>query len=96
MDLKATIRRCLESCNPPVIVYSEDSEGGYHKISNGVVADVEFATEQLQSVLEPYLKNEEEQNEIINLKSDNAYLRGEVSAYEKFLLRNGIIADAED
>jgi hypothetical protein len=30
------------------------------------------------------------------IKRDNAFLRGEVKAYEKFLKRNGIIADVED
>lgn len=34
--------------------------------------------------------------DIINwLRSENAYLRGQIKAYEKFLKRNGIIADTE-
>lgn len=34
--------------------------------------------------------------DIINwLRGENAYLRGQIKAYEKFLKRNGIIADTE-
>lgn len=95
IDLKATIKQCLESCKPPVDLYSEGGDG-YYKIRNGVVADIESATEHLHSLLKPYLMDEEQRGEIAQLKSDNAYLRGEVNAYEKFLKRNGIIADVED
>lgn len=94
-NLKDTIRQCLETCQPPVDIYSKVSNG-YYKISRGVVADIDSATKYLQSVLEPYIKDEKLQGEIDLLKSDNAYLRGEVNAYEKFLKRNGIIADVKD
>lgn len=37
-----------------------------------------------------------DQDTINWLRSENAYLRGQIKAYEKFLKRNGIIADIEE
>ena len=37
-----------------------------------------------------------DQDEIAMLRSENAYLRGQISAYEKYLRKMGIIVDAEE
>lgn len=95
-DLKNIIERCLKSSKPPVVLYAKEDNGSYYKINDGVVADNVTATENLQTMLGPFLKDEEEQGEIDKLKSEIAYLKGEITAYEKFLKRNGIITDNED
>lgn len=94
-DVEKIIEQCLESCKPPVQLYAEDDDGGYHEIGDKAVADIALAVERLQLTLKPFLKDEKEQGEIDLLKSENAYLIGEINAYEKFLKRNGII-DAEE
>ena len=37
-----------------------------------------------------------DQDEIAMLRSENAYLRGQISAYERYLRKMGIIVDAEE
>ena len=37
-----------------------------------------------------------DQDEIAMLRSENAYLRGQISAYEKYLRKMGVIVDDEE
>lgn len=67
------------------VVVTYDKETGY------LFIDDEETDEQL-AVFE--LTNG--QDTINSLKSENAYLKGEITAYEKYLRKMGVIADAEE
>lgn len=43
-----------------------------------------------------YTEPTKDQDTIELLRSENAYLRGQISAYERYLRKMGIIADTEE
>lgn len=67
------------------VVVTYDKETGYLYI------DDEETDEQL-AVFEPT----KDRDTINSLKSEIAYLKGEIAAYEKYLRKMGLIADSEE
>lgn len=68
------INRCLKRCKPPVDLYVKESDGGYIKINDGAVADVNSATEEIEDAIGNYLrlkiKEAEINNRLIQVKCD--------------------------
>lgn len=58
IELKSTIIRCLKRCKPPVDLYVKN-EDEFNVIRDGVVADIENATEELEHEIGNYLMAKE-------------------------------------
>lgn len=94
-ELNKIIEECFNRSKPPVALYSQMDDGSYYKISDKAVADIKVAKENLQTALEPFLKEYKEQ-ELMLLKNKNSYLKGMIRAYEKFLKDKGYIEEEEE
>lgn len=71
------INRCLKRCKPPVDLYVKESDGGYIKINDGVVADINSATEEIGDAIGNYLRLKIKEAEI-----DNRLIQVKCDAYE--------------
>lgn len=84
------IGRCLKRCKPPVKLYSKNSDGSYNAIFDGVVADIESATEELVDAIGNYLRLKIKEGEI-----DNKILQVKCDAYELALTHSRPIENIE-
>ena len=66
------IERCLKRSKPPVELYSKGDGGSYNQIFDGVVADIEHATEELKYEISNYLRIKEAEinSKLIQAKCD--------------------------
>lgn len=80
IELKSTIERCLKRCKPPVQLYVENDDGSFNKIHDGVVADIESATEELEYEISNYLRTKE-------AEINNKLTQAKCDAYELALTR---------
>lgn len=72
IELKSTIERCLKRCRPLVQIYVENDDGTFNEVHDGVVADIESATEELEHEISGYLsiKEAEINNKLTQVKCD--------------------------
>lgn len=76
-EIAKIIGRCLKRCKPPVKLYSKNSDGSYNAIFDGVVADIESATEELLDAIGDYLRLKIKEAEI-----DSKLIQVKCDAYE--------------